>query len=82
MRFTYENLTYAIILALFLISTIISLSGLSVQSDTLIIGLGSILAIYTIAIPLLGKLHLLRRFKFGLSGVEVDIKELEEKPER
>jgi len=79
MKFDYEVLTYVTILALFLISTILSLSRLSVQSDMLIVGLASTLTIYTIAILLLRSLRpRLRRFKFGLSGVEVDLRELEE----
>ena len=64
--------------ATFVVSVIVSLSRLSVQSDTLIVGLASILAVYTIAIILLGSLpSRMRRFKFGPGGVEVDLERLE-----
>lgn len=79
MRFNLEILTYLIISILLVLSAIVSLTRLSVQSDTLLVGLASILAFYTIAILLLRDFSKrLRRFKLGPGGVEADLEKLEE----
>lgn len=78
-RFGLEILTYGIISVLLIIFSFFSLSRLSVQSDTLLVGLASILAFYTIAMLLLRSFSKrLRRFKFGPTGLEAELEKMEE----
>lgn len=75
-----SDLTYIALFLLFVFFAGASLTKFSVQSDQLIIGLATILAAYTIALVFVHQLHRpLKRFKFGLGGVEADFTELKER---
>ena len=72
-----SDLTYIALFLLFVFFAGASLIKFSIQSDQLIIGLATILAAYTIALVFVHQLHRpLKRFKFGLGGVEADFSEL------
>jgi len=80
MSIKYSDLTFISLFLLFIFFAGASLTKFSVQSDQLIIGLATILAAYTIALVFVHQLHRpLKRFKFGLGGVEADFTELEER---
>lgn len=80
MSIKYSDLTFIVLFLLFVFFAGASLTKISIQSDQLIIGLATILAAYTIALVFVHQLHRpLKRFKFGLGGVEADFADLEEK---
>ena len=80
MKIEYSDLTFILLFLLFILFAAASLTKFSIQSDQLIIGLATILAAYTIALVFVHQLQRpLKRFKFGLGGVEADFADLEEK---
>jgi hypothetical protein len=77
-KFPYSLATYIMLSLVFITYVVLAFSGFSKSSlDPTLVGLGALVAVYTIALVLLRELPRIRRLKFTATGLEAELMELE-----